>query len=276
MMLRSTGAAESQDITPTSLEPRWDVIRWSPDGRSVLISGAEPESGREGFFAYTLATGEIEHVFSPADYTSESARVFLESFSRDWETAYLPMSDGPPGTEGPQGPYSLLRVDIADNTTRELLTLPARTRPGARPPFGLFVPSPDGLLLAFWEITEPDTVRLLRVIPADGGEPRTLLTEGMPDTGQDCIGRHMPLWTSDGRYVVTILREGVPTQQPESPKACSVFKVPVDGGDPTYLGAIPPQRPPSTWALSPDDSHLAFQTGQDRGEIWILQGLEGR
>jgi len=50
--------------------------------------------------------------------------------------------------------------------------------------------------------------------------------------------------------------------------------VPLEGGDPIFVGAIP--KPGLPWALSPDDSRLAFSTGEDRGEIWILQGLDRR
>jgi len=275
LILRSTAGAESRDVTPASLEPMLDEIRWSQDGRRVLIRGVERESGRVGFFAYTLATGGIEYLFSSADYKPESGAIYLESFSHDWKTAYLPMIEGPSVPEGPRGPYSLLGVNIEEGIERKLLSRPARTEEDASPPFRLFVPSPDDRLLAFWEM-EPDTARMLRVMSADGGEPRTLLTERMPGPGPDCFGRNIPLWTSDGRYVLITLPDSVSVRQPLPPNPCKVYKVPLDGGDPTYLGAIPPHRPPSPWALSPDDSRLVFQTGENRGEIWILQGLEGR
>jgi dipeptidyl aminopeptidase/acylaminoacyl peptidase len=76
--------------------------------------------------------------------------------------------------------------------------------------------------------------------------------------------------------LLTVLRDSVPTGSPSPPNPCKVYRVPVAGGEPSFVGAIPPHGPPSTWALSPDDSRLVFQTGEDRGEIWILQGLEGR
>ena len=160
---------------------------------------------------------------------------------------------------------------------RKLLSRPARTDPDAPRPFRLFVPSPDDRLLAFWEVMESDSARMLRVMSADGGEPRTLFTEErMEGPYPDCVGRSFPLWTSDGRYLLTILGNSVAIQGSLPSNPCGVYKVPLHGGDPTYLGAIPPHGPPSTWALSPDDSRLVFQKGEDRGEIWILQGLEGR
>jgi Tol biopolymer transport system component len=279
LILRSTGGTESRDVTPPSLTHDWDEIRWSQDGRCILISGTERESGREGYFAYTLATGEIEYLFSSADYKPQPGAIYQESFSHDWGTAYLPMTESSPMVEGPLGPFSLLRVDIAGGAEQELLSRPARTEADASPPFRLFVPSPDDHLLAFWETTEPDTARMLRVMSTDGGNPRTLLTETStgPAPAFSCgAGRHIPLWTSDGRYLLTVLRDSVPTGSPSPPNPCKVYRVPVAGGEPSFVGAIPPHGPPSTWALSPDDSRLVFQTGEDRGEIWILQGLEGR
>jgi Tol biopolymer transport system component len=87
LILRSTGGTESRDVTPPSLTHDWDEIRWSQDGRCILISGTERESGREGYFAYTLATGEIEYLFSSADYKPQPGAIYQESFSHDWRSS---------------------------------------------------------------------------------------------------------------------------------------------------------------------------------------------
>lgn len=271
-MLRSTAGGEARDVTPASLKPSWDLIRWSKDGRRVLIRGEEPESGREGFFAYTLATGEIQYVFSSATYETGGAGVFEEMFSSDWGTVYLPIADGP------EGPFSLLRVDIAGGAERELLSRPARTGADAPRPFRRFFPSPDDRFLAFWEVSESDTARMLRVMSSDGGDPRTLLSEAWGDgaSAPDCVGRHIPLWTGDEHHLLTILQDSVPMSRPFPPNPCKIYKVPLEGGDPIYVGAMPQTSAPSPWALSPDNSRLVFRTGEGRGELWILEGLERR
>jgi len=73
--------------------------------------------------------------------------------------------------------------------------------------------------------------------------------------------------TSDGRHLLSILRVSVPRGESLPPNPCKLYRVPVEGGDPIFVGAIPQNGGP--WALSPDDSRLAFQTGKTRGEIWV-------
>jgi hypothetical protein len=114
-------------------------------------------------------------------------------------------------------------------------------------------------------------------MPADGGEPRTLLPvpDGNGTDYADCgRGGSWLAWTRDGKHLLTFLPTALPQGGPAPSNPCKLYKVPVDGGEPIFLGATPPQRGP--WALSPDGSRLAFEMGEDRGEIWILQGLEGR
>jgi hypothetical protein len=270
-VLRSTAGAESRDVTPASLEPKLDEIRWSQDGQRVLLKGVDRGSGREGFFAYTLATGDIELVFSSDIDDLEGMLIFQRTFSSDWESVYLRVR------EGAEGPLALIRRDLRTGDQRTLLTRRTPSQSGQLHDFRRPFPSPDNRLLAFWEIVEPDTARMLRVMSAEGGSPRTLLTEAWSDPDQlpACSGRHVPLWTSDGHYLLTVLEDSVPTGESIPTDPCKVYKVPVDGGDPTYVGAIPEHGIGNPWALSPDDSRLVFQTGEDRGEIWILQGLEG-
>jgi hypothetical protein len=263
---------ETQDVTPPSLIPMLRDAQWSEDGRQILIAATERDSGRRGFYAYTLATGEIEHVFSPQDVVPETPGTGRNgtSFSSDWGTWFISM------TEGSGTLISLLRVDLAEGTERKLWSRPARPEEGRPPPVRVPYTSPDDRLLAFWEHTRPDTARMLRLISTEGGEPRTLLTERLGDEEEDylCPGGVSLLWTRDSRYLLTVLRGPESEGKPRPLNPCTVYKVPVDGGDPVYLGAIPEHG--YTWALSPDDRRLAFPMGDKRGEIWILQGVNGR
>ena len=138
-------------------------------------------------------------------------------------------------------------------------------------------PSPDDRFLAFWEVANPDTARTLKVIPADGGEPRSLLTMkssrgilGYPK----CFDSIIVPWTSDSRHVLVVLDEDVPEEEHSPSGLCRLYKVPVEGGEPIFVGAIP--KPGTPWVLRPDDSRLALHLGEYRGEIWVLEGLAGR
>ena len=192
-----------------------------------------------------------------------------EEFSSDWGTIYLGVR------ESDDGPAEVLRRDVATKDQRTLLSRPARSD-GGQPIRRMWL-SPDDRYLAFWEVAEPDTARMLRVIPTVGGEPRTLLTIPSSEeaTGYpDCLDDLFVSWTGDGRHLLSILRDSVPEGEPFSPNLCKLYKVPVDGSAPIFVGAIP--QPGGPWTLSPDDNRLGFAAGEKRGEIWILQGLEGR
>ena len=225
-------------------------------GVKVLISGEERESGRSGFFAYTLATGEVEYVFSSDEIAGMD--VDWEMFSRDWGTVYLAVR------ERDDGSAKAMSMDVATKDQRTLLARPARL--DGRQPIRRMWPSPDDRYLAFWELAEPDTARMLRVISTVGGEPRTLLTVRSSDEAAgypDCLNSIIVPWTSDGRHLLSVLRDSVPEGEPFPPKLCKLYKVPVDGGDPIFVGAIP--GPGSPWALSPDDNRLGFSMGEYAG-----------
>lgn len=269
LMMRSTANSEIREITPRSLTVLEGVPRWSGDGRRLLLFGEDRDSGRPSFFAYTLATGEVAYVFSRDDLTGLDVQdVQWTMFSHDWETVYLAVE------EHTDGRVSVLRIDLTTGDRRTVLTHPGL--PGGGRPIGRTWPSPDDRLLAFWESAVSDTAHMLRVISADGGEPRTLLTVPWSDDANypECSGSIFPLWTSDGQHLLTVLLDSVPEGDSVPFDRCGIYKVPVDGGNPIYLGAITEDHGP--WALSPDDSRLAFSTGETRGEIWILQGLDPR
>jgi dipeptidyl aminopeptidase/acylaminoacyl peptidase len=269
LVLRSIMGGEIQDVTPEALSPGGAIPRWSKDGRHLLVFGTERESGKRGYFRYTLATGEIQFLISFSEMRPREYRFSNGAISRDGGTVFLVTS------ERPDGPAVLFRIDLAKRDRHTLLTLPLRADGGL--PIGRPQPSPDGRALAFFQYTRPDTARTLRVMPADGGEPSTLLT--VPDTHgagyADCgRGRRWVEWTSDGKHLLILLPKKIPQEGSVPTNPCKLYKVPVEGGEPIFVGATPKQL--GQWALSPDGSRLAFETGEDRGEIWILQGLDGR
>lgn len=269
LVLRSIMSGEIQDVTPAALSPGGDIPRWSEDGRQLLVFGTERESGRRGYFMYTLATDEIQYLISVSEMIPREYRMSHGAISREGGAVFVVTS------ERPDGPAIFFRIDLATGDRNTLLTLPLRADRGL--PIGSPYPSPDDRTLAFFQHTQPDTARLLRVMPADGGEPRTLLTvpEGDATGYAECgRGRWRVEWTSDGKHLLVFLPKKILQEGTVPSNPCMLYKVPVEGGEPIFIGATPKQLGP--WALSPDGSRLAFETGEENGEIWILQGLEGR
>src|SRR5215469_10232202 len=109
--------------------------------------------------------------------------------------------------------------------------------------------SPDGTQIAFLT-ARSDFVHdrydvTLRVIPAAGGEPRTLV-EDIPDID-------MPRWSPDGRTLAFIGKVGERESQ--------IYTVPAAGGTPTELSDAP--NGVQQYAWSPDGGTIAYVTPDD-------------
>jgi hypothetical protein len=79
-------------------------------------------------------------------------------------------------------------------------------------------------------------------------------------------------WTSDGQFLLFQRAESIPQDTEFGPTPCQVYKIPVAGGEPVYIGTVPQHR---TWALHPDGTRLALEYGENRSEIWIMEDLPG-
>lgn len=259
LMLRSMAGGETREVTPDNLQLR-EFGRWSEDGRRVLIEAVE--DARVDWFAYTLETGATEHVL-PRDALN-GLEIRLVEYSSDWSTLYLAATDETAGTDG------IRSVNVSTGEQRTLLARPSRPGPG--PTFMGMALSPDDRRLAFVEWSE-GRMRSLKVVSTHGGEERTLLTESHAGVNysEACRGLFSPLWTSDGRHLLITLSDSTAFGDKSSPNPCKLHKVPVDGGEPIFVGNIPQYG--GKWTLSPDDRRLAITTGENRGEIWIMRGL---
>jgi len=130
--------------------------------------------------------------------------------------------------------------------------------------------SPSGDKIALW------TRSTLWVVDTRTGEKTALHDRPSrrdPDLKSPfCAGAFVPQWTSKGRFLLFQLAEGIPRDAEFGPTPCKVYKIPVAGGEPVYIGALPAHR---TWALHPDGTRLALEYGENRSEIWIMEDLPG-
>jgi dipeptidyl aminopeptidase/acylaminoacyl peptidase len=109
--------------------------------------------------------------------------------------------------------------------------------------------SPDGTQIAFLALRS-DFVHdsydaTLRVISAEGGEPRTLV--------EDISNIDMPRWSPDGRTLAFIGKV--------SDREAQIYTVPAAGGTPTELGDVP--NGVEQYAWSPDGGTIAYVTTDD-------------
>jgi Tol biopolymer transport system component len=212
--------------------------RWLPDGRFMLITGIDDS----GMGIYKL------------DTQTWAMKLLL----RDARVNLLGNEPSPAGKgffyarrEKQKDLCRILFRDFEKGDEKELYRGPVAES------FAVSL-SPDGRLLAFLNRTNP---RVLRVIPADGGEPRELFRfEGVGDAN---IGM---AWTPDGKYILF----SKPLDQ-EAGK-WDLWRVPVDGGEAQMLGSGMRCDDPS---MHPDGQHIAFSSisGTSFSEVWVMENF---
>lgn len=136
-------------------------IRWSPDGRSIYVSGAD-RKGQEGLYRVDAQTGETTFV--------TRGRTSPPLWSADRRTIYF------------RREHQILALNTRDNTEREVYSGPVSN---------YVTISPDGKNLAFVADKGSKAPHIV-VLPADGGKPR-VLAEALGINGYWLLQ-----WTPDG------------------------------------------------------------------------------
>jgi Tol biopolymer transport system component len=73
------------------------------------------------------------------------------------------------------------------------------------------------------------------------------------------------VWSGDGKYL--IYARNLPDEQD-----VELVRVPVEGGEPVAILRTPVINGLS---LSPDGRRISFQSGEWKGEVWMIEGLPG-
>jgi len=206
--------------------------RWSPDGRSILVGGWGRGNGVSGVYRIDTQSGIFTLLFPSAghfswthEWSSDGKAIFLGRCSEKQTLSQIMLRDIESGTE------KELYRESADKIMDCRLSC-----------------SPDGKWLAFF-IRGNDKV--LRIMPAAGGEPRELYRFKGKD---NLVGIR---WTTDGKY---ILFEQKQTEE----KKYSWWRIPMEGGE--------PQKLELEWnsifytSFHPDGRHIAFSSYDSKGE----------
>jgi Tol biopolymer transport system component len=147
-------------------------IRWSRDGRSILVRGVD-RKGREGLYKVDVQTGEavsmVSGLVSPPEWSPDGRTMY---FLRGGQAA------------------TIMALDTRDNTEREVYQ-----KLGGN--FSPFTISPDGKNLAFVENADDHSKgQHILVFPTGGGKPRVLVE------GPRIQGYVLLQWTPDGKSLL--------------------------------------------------------------------------
>jgi Tol biopolymer transport system component len=211
-------------------------LRWLPDGRALVVQGTDLK-GRRGLFRVDVSTSSFEPI------------------------VYGPISRYAASPDGKRLFYvngaAIVQRDLQTGEARDVQSLASLTGaadPGS-PNVGLAL-SPDGRWLALKVNRPPDGGRpSIQIVPAAGGEPRTILT--MPDV-DNSTWREMT-WSPDGKYVVFTKSHS------------ELWQVAAEGGPADRLAANMVYI--NSISIHPDGRRIAVSAGSAKYEIWVMENV---
>ena len=227
--------------------PRFIRPRWSPDGRSFVVSGYDVK-GRPGIYKIDAQSGATSPlILGSADLSGPQGSA-LPVWSPDGRFIYYKVLNDT------RSSLTLMERDLASGTDREI----ARGVPGD------ISVSPDGRYIAAPAGARADgKCYSLLLIPATGGAPRELLRLNQPEA----FSRFWSVdWTRDSSAVLAIKETG-PHRE--------LWQIPIEGGQPRKLDIDIDgwSNGEAGFRIHPDGRQIVFSTGRNAIEIWALENF---
>ena len=260
--IRSLETGQERELTPQLAFLEDTRLRWSPDGRSFLVSG-EDNDGHRGLYQIDAQTGDM----TPIVVTS---------------------GDLPPGTLGPRANRwhaawsldgkAIFYVYDEDGNSCEIRIRDMETgeerllyRPDSPVHLSNLELSPDGRRLAFGSGFDTPgpwyhfTAESMLVMPASGGVAREVLR--LEDIGDiEGYETYSFTWTRDGSHLLFSKRVAQPTIPSE------LWRVSAEGGEPESLGLVMWGR--GGVRAHPDGQRITFTNAADRkSELWMMENF---
>ncbi len=246
--IRSLETGEERDLSP-DLSFIWGPIRWSPDGRSILVAGKD-STARHGLYLVDARAAKATQI----DMWQDAIDI----------PAWFP--------DGKRMLYRSQQREAGATTeailVRELET--GRETEFFRPTPGSAIDdlalSPDGRQVAVTLLEKAARSSVLKVLPVAGGDARELVRAKEPET---IFGDSLS-WSADSRFIV--FSQGRAAGQGQE-RESQVLAVASSGGEPHALGlAMDSVREIS---FHPDGRHVAFatSTGNDKVELWVMENF---
>jgi Tol biopolymer transport system component len=217
--------------------------RWSPDGQSIYVAAWDYQG--MGIYRVNAQNGD----FTPIVRTDTPASLQGHEVSPDGSIFIYERQDNP------KEPFRILSRNL---TTGEEKQLYAGDPESGSLSISL---SRDGRWLAF---TSQDKKKVLRVMPASGGEPKELLRF---EENRNYFGSIE--WTADGRYLL------FPRLHPtKDMPQFALWRIAADGGEPQELNLV--MAPFEDLSAHPDGQYLAFDSpGVTRKfpAVWVMENF---
>jgi Tol biopolymer transport system component len=241
--LVSTESGEERQFPPPPPVKNFygQLLRLSPDGRSVLLGGLDYDGNRQTYIL-DVGSGAVKRPF-------ETAGTLVDAeWSGDGQVIYYAEVNGKERTS------KIVAFDLKTGEKRELYL--TKIDPPANMPVSKIALSPDGK-----EIAVLDQFGI-RVMPMGGGEAREVIKAA----GSESFSS--PAWSRDGRSLLVAKRASSAVQD----QGAEVWQVPVKaGGTPRSLGLKMDRL--NTIRVHPDGKRIAFVGGMGKAEVWMMENF---
>ena len=212
--------------------------RWASDSKHLAVEGEDLDN-LNGYFIVDAATGHLTPIlrWSTSHESDYGGRFF---FTPDGK-AFLYL----------HRPRGIIRRDL--NTGEETVVVPGD--------HSSFVPSPDGVWLAFTTLVKDGTRRssVLTIVAAGGGPPHDLFSANLPER---LIAQ---AWSTDSRVII-LTRFAPSASDPHH-----VWSIDRLGGGPIDMHLdIHGLTGVNALALSPDGRHLAYTEGAVTWDVRVM------
>ena len=251
--IRSLKTGEERDL-PAKLSFTWGPIRWTPDGRSILVPGKDSKI-QHGFFLVDVQTGDVKTAVMWGDRAFD----FPAWFPDGKRLLY-----GVQRREGGKTSGTVVIRDLATGKENVVFQRAADER------IADLALSPDGRQMAVTLFEQQTRSFVLKVLPVADGDARELVRAKEPEE----IVEDSLSWSSDSRFVVFGKAETA-SQELEgafpSGRKTQLLAISSRGGEPHKLGL----SVDSVHSLSFDSTghHLAFAAGNAKSEIWVMENF---
>ncbi len=245
LVIRSLESGKERILSPTLPFHRvHSVPRWSPDGRSILVTSRDLKGGQGGY-RIDAQTSEVTSLVQRTP--SMGGKIRLAVWSADGKAILFQRGASLVVRELDSGQEKVLYS--CDHIHAWALSADGRQ-------LALTVPSEDQA-----NNSTPANSNVLLVMPATGGRTRELFRVPAKEEITAVV------WTPDGRELLFCKVSGPLNMEEE------LWRIPADGGKPRALALDLTSKQLALLRFHPDGTRIAFTAGDYEEEIWVMENF---
>jgi len=227
---------------------RFRNLRWSPDGRSILVTAFDRRNKQEGYsgglYLINVENGKVTPLveYAPETVGPGGWQRFISEWSSDGQAIFY-VNRG-----------LLLMRELETGQEKQLYSNPNLA--------GHLAPSPDGQSLGFGLYDIEKGAGSILIMPISGGKAQELLKFQKSGLIYSFV------WTPDGQDVLflRVEREGTGSWQ-----GTGLWRISSEGGDPQKLWQS--EKKLRELRLHPDGRQIAFYTIKVDTEVWAMENF---